>query len=75
MVGLIEEAIHRRISRREFQEKSLELFQAGQLLWSAGGLGMELPGSRAAPSAGATYPLELYLAAGEVKGSVKGSSL
>jgi len=70
----LEEAIHRRISRREFQEKSLELFQAGQLLWSAGGLGITGAAgvSRAAPSAGATYPLELYLAAGEVKGLGKG---
>ena len=66
----VEEAIHDRISRRSFKDRSLSLAQAGQLLWSAGGLGaVGAAGvSRAAPSAGATYPLELYLAAGKVDG-------
>lgn len=66
----VEEAIHDRISRRSFQDQGLNLAQAGQLLWSAGGLGAagDAGVSRAAPSAGATYPLELYLAAGEVDG-------
>ena len=66
----VEEAIHERISRRSFQDQSLSLAQAGQLLWSAGGLGAAATAgvTRAAPSAGATYPLELYLAAGRVEG-------
>ena len=66
----VEEAIHDRISRRRFQDQGLNLAQAGQLLWSAGGLGAAGTAgvSRAAPSAGATYPLELYLAAGDVEG-------
>ena len=65
----VEEAIHDRISRRRFQDQGLNLAQAGQLLWSAGGLGAAGTAgvSRAAPSAGATYPLELYLAAGDVE--------
>jgi SagB-type dehydrogenase family enzyme len=66
----VEEAIYGRISRRNFQDQGLNLAQAGQLLWSAAGLGAtgDAGVSRAAPSAGATYPLELYLAAGEVDG-------
>ena len=66
----VEEAIYDRISRRNFQDQGLNLAQAGQLLWSAGGLGAvgDAGVSRAAPSAGATYPLELCLAAGEVDG-------
>ncbi len=66
----VEEAIYERISRRCFQKQDLTLAQASQLLWSAGGLGAagEAGLSRAAPSAGATYPLELYLAAGDVEG-------
>lgn len=66
----VEEAIFNRLSRRRFRGQSLTLAQASQLLWSAGGLGAagEAGLSRAAPSAGATYPLELYLAAGDVEG-------
>lgn len=66
----VEEAIHNRISRRNFRDQGLNLAQAGQLLWSAGGLGAagNVGVSRAAPSAGATYPLELHLAAGKVDG-------
>jgi SagB-type dehydrogenase family enzyme len=66
----VEEAIYDRISRRNFQDQDLNLAQAGQLLWSADGLGAvgDAGVSRAAPSAGATYPLELCLAAGEVDG-------
>ncbi len=70
----LEEAIHDRISRRSFKDQGLSLAQAGQLLWSAGGLGaVGAAGvSRAAPSAGATYPLELYLVAGKVEGLAPG---
>ncbi|NLA26280.1 MAG: SagB/ThcOx family dehydrogenase [Firmicutes bacterium] len=66
----VEEAIYRRISRRSFQEQGLTLAQAGQLLWSAAGSGATGDSgiSRAAPSAGATYPLDFYLAAGDVEG-------
>lgn len=65
----VEEAIYARISRRTFGVESLTLFQVGQLLWSAGGLGVDgiTGASRTAPSAGATYPLDLYLVAGEVE--------
>lgn len=66
----VEKAIYNRISRRSFRDQGLTLVQAGQLLWSAGGQGAagDAGVSRAAPSAGATYPLELYLAAGDLEG-------
>ncbi len=65
----VAEAIYNRLSRRSFSGESLTLAQAGQLLWSAGGLGADgISGaSRTAPSAGATYPLDIYLLAGDVE--------
>ena len=59
----LERAIARRRSRRSFAGEGLSLEQAGQVLWSAQGI---TDGNfRAAPSAGATYPLELFVVVGE----------
>jgi SagB-type dehydrogenase family enzyme len=57
----VEEAINRRRSIREFADKALTSEQLGQLTWSAQGTTEPGRGLRAAPSAGATYPLEMYL--------------
>lgn len=57
----LEEAIQKRRSRRDFADKPLTLAQISQILWSAQGITDESTGFRAAPSAGALYPLELYL--------------
>ncbi len=57
----VEETISRRRSIREFAPEPLILDSISQLLWAAAGLTPE-SGSRAAPSAGACYPLEIYLA-------------
>src|SRR5262245_29243356 len=55
----LEEAIDRRRSRRTFGLGVLPVGTIGQLLWA--GQGVTSPdGKRAAPSAGALYPLELY---------------
>lgn len=64
----VEEAMYARVSRRSYGTGGLSLFQVGQLLWAAGGLGVDgiTGASRTVPSAGATYPLEYYLVAGEV---------
>jgi len=66
----VEEAIYQRVSRRHFSETPLKKEQAAQLLWSAGGLGVDATTgpTRVAPSAGATHPMEIYLAAGQVEG-------
>jgi hypothetical protein len=55
----LEEAIERRRSLRTFGPGPLSVGTIGQLLWA--GQGVTSPdGKRAAPSAGALYPLELY---------------
>lgn len=66
----VEQAIGRRRSLREFGG-SLTAADISQLLWAAQGITRE-DGYRAAPSAGALYPLETYLLAGEVAGLEQG---
>jgi SagB-type dehydrogenase family enzyme len=66
----VEEAIYRRRSIRNFSDQALTLQEISQLLWAAGGKtvdGMTGP-TRAYPSAGAIYPLEIYLVVGNVVG-------
>jgi SagB-type dehydrogenase family enzyme len=60
----VEEALKKRRTVRSFANRGLELAQVGQLLWGAHGVS-DRRGYRTAPSAGATYPLEVYLAVGE----------
>ena len=57
----LEEALARRRSVREFNTQPLTAEELGQLLWAAQGITHER-GFRTAPSAGALYPLEMYLA-------------
>ncbi len=66
----VEEAIAGRRSVRDYGSEPLKLSEVSQLLWSA--QGMTSPGKRSAPSAGATYPLELYVVAGNVGGLDEG---
>jgi SagB-type dehydrogenase family enzyme len=55
----LEQAIGKRRSMRAFRPDPLPMATIGQLLWA--GQGVTSPdGKRAAPSAGALYPLELY---------------
>ncbi len=67
----VEEAISRRSSVRDYRDEPISLEQLSQLLWAAQGIthGDSL---RAAPSAGATYPLELFVLAGSVEGLKSG---
>lgn len=55
----LERAIAARRSRRDFLPKPLTLEQIGQLTWAAQGLDAH-SSYRSTPSAGATYPLELF---------------
>lgn len=57
----IEEVLAARRSVRSFSSRPLADVAVGQLLWSAQGM-TEPSGGRAAPSAGALYPLEIYAA-------------
>ena len=56
----LEQSIAARRSIRAFAAKPLSIEQIGQLLWSAQGITDTKNGLRAAPSAGALYPLEIY---------------
>jgi SagB-type dehydrogenase family enzyme len=57
----VESAMEKRRSVRAFSEKELEIEKISQLLWAAQGITQESTGYRTAPSAGALYPLELFL--------------
>lgn len=61
----LEEAIAYRRSIREYRDEPLTLFQLSQILWAAQGLTEPRWKFRASPSAGATYPLEIYVVVGE----------
>jgi len=60
----VEEAISKRRSVRRFRAQPLSFAQLSQLLWSAQGI-TGTGGRRAVPSAGATYPLEIFVVVGE----------
>ncbi len=60
----LEQAIAKRRSVRRFKDEPLTLEQLSQLLWSAQGT-TGTDGRRAVPSAGATYPLEVFIVIGE----------
>ena len=68
----VEEAIARRRSLRRYSPQPLTLAQLGQVLWACQGLTSGW--KRAVPSAGATYPLELYVVVGKdgVEGLAEG---
>jgi len=59
----VEEALARRRSIREYKDESLTTDQLMQLLWAAQGITKPEYGFRTAPSAGGTYPLEVYVVA------------
>jgi SagB-type dehydrogenase family enzyme len=58
------EALKDRRTVRSFASRPLDLGQISQLLWGADGTS-DSRGLRTSPSAGATYPLDLYLVVGE----------
>lgn len=60
----LEEALEKRRSVRQFAAKPLSVSELSQLLWAGQGRTREW-GGRTAPSAGALYPLELYVAVKE----------
>jgi SagB-type dehydrogenase family enzyme len=63
----VEDALARRRSIRKYADAPLPLDAVSQLLWAAQGI-TDRDGLRTAPSAGALYPLEVYLVAGSVTG-------
>jgi SagB-type dehydrogenase family enzyme len=63
----VEEAILLRKSVREWRDSPITIEQLSMILWASQGVVEEVDGwlRRAAPSAGATYPLEIYVVVGE----------
>ena len=76
----VEKALATRRSVRAFKDESLSIATLSQLVWAAQGMTqkMDAPpgwswgtwqgGKRTAPSAGALYPLELYIVASKIDG-------
>lgn len=62
----IEKALLERRSIRDYRNEPLALAEVSQLLWAAQGVTDKEKGLRTAPSAGALYPLELYVAVGNI---------
>lgn len=67
----VEEALVQRRSIRDYSGENLTLEELSQLLWAAQGITGPW-GGRTAPSAGALYPLELYIVVGDVEGLDRG---
>ena len=63
----LEQALKERRSVREYSGRALILAEVSQVLWAAQGI-TGPGGLRTAPSAGALYPLEIYLVAGDIQG-------
>ena len=68
---LIERTLQDRRSTREYTGEPLTLQEVSQLLWAAQGI-TDPRGFRTAPSAGALYPLEVYLVVGDVQNLEEG---
>jgi len=62
----VEETLKNRRSIRKYKKHPLNLKEVAQLLWSCDGKTSSW-GGRTSPSAGATYPLEIYIIIGDVE--------
>lgn len=68
----LEQCLFARRSVRAYRDQPLGLAEVGQLLFAAQGITNAAQGFRTAPSAGALYPLEVYIVAGKVEGLAAG---
>ncbi len=67
----LEESLVKRRSVRDYSGEPLALEEVSQLLWAAQGTTADW-GARTAPSAGALYPLEVYVIVGDVRNLAAG---
>lgn len=67
----LERTLRRRRSVRSFASDPLSLEEVSQLLWAAQGV-TGPANARTAPSAGATFPIEIYVVASAVEGIPRG---
>ncbi len=68
----LEKTLHERRSVRQYKNAPISLADLSQMLWAAQGISGP-GGKRTAPSAGALYPLDLYIVAGGVTGLSAGT--
>jgi SagB-type dehydrogenase family enzyme len=68
----VEKAIANRRSQRDFSGETMSLAELSHLLYYSSGVTDKRHGLRAAPSAGATYPIEVYVIVNNVEGLTKG---
>jgi SagB-type dehydrogenase family enzyme len=68
----VEEAVLKRRSVRRYLDKPIDLSELSQLLWSVQGITDKERNLRAIPSAGALYPLEIYVVVGNVSSLQQG---
>ena len=61
----LEESIARRRSVRDFTPESISQSQLSQILWATQGITDTSSRLRSVPSAGATYPLEIFVVCGK----------
>lgn len=62
-----EEILYKRRSIRQYKNEPLVLDEVSQLLWSIQGITDLNWGLRTTPSAGALYPLEIYIVVGNIR--------
>jgi len=67
-----EEVLRKRRSIRDFSPEPVSLKEVSQMLWAAQGITGEEGFGRTCPSAGALYPLEIYILAKNVEKLEKG---
>jgi len=65
-----EESIAYRRSIRDYKDEPISIEHLSQLLWATYGISETRWGLKTTPSAGATYPLEIYVVVGERKVSI-----
>ena len=68
----VEQALLERRSVRVYKDEPLTPTEVSQLLWAAQGITDPGKGLRTAPSAGALYPLEVYVVINNIEGITKG---
>ena len=61
----VEQAIAQRRTVRRFKSQQIDASQLAQLLWSAQGITGSRGYKRASPSAGALYPMDIYIVVGQ----------
>lgn len=68
----IEQTLNQRRSVREYSNEPLTINDISQLVWAAQGINDSRTGFRTAPSAGATFPIEIYMLVTNVEKIIDG---